>query len=264
MVSRQPTDASMDGPLPPGAWWIAASRGQRPKPAEPYGPRAGPAAIEAAKAGPLELKDVFFNYPLRPDMPGAQASSGLQTWRLLYKYVWRERKRKRTLGRQAEPPGDKAVCWPWQGRLCCLADTQACLLCSVNPTDLQGCRAVLEGVSLSLQRGTITALVGRSGAGKSTVASLLSRFYSPARGQVLLNGRPAESFTRGEWARAVALVSQETTLFEGALAYRLLKGLQWAVLDVQLKVCSPQHMQACSGSPLAATALAPVHAFQAQ
>ena len=70
MVTRQPTDASMDGPLPPGAWWVAASKGMAPKPAEPYGPRAGPAAIEAAKAGPLELRDVAFSYPLRPGLPG--------------------------------------------------------------------------------------------------------------------------------------------------------------------------------------------------
>ena len=75
--------------------------------------------------------------------------------------------------------------------------------------------AVLAKVSLSLQRGTITALVGRSGAGKSTVASLLSRFYRPETGEVLLNGRSSSTFTRGEWARAVALVSQETNLFEG-------------------------------------------------
>ena len=77
------------------------------------------------------------------------------------------------------------------------------------------CGAVLASVSLKLQRGTITALVGRSGAGKSTIASVLSRFYAPAAGEVLLNGHPSSSFTRGEWARAVALVSQETSLFEG-------------------------------------------------
>ena len=71
VITRQPTDASMDGPLPPGAWWVAASKGQRPKPAEPYGPRAGSAAIQAAMAGPLELRNVSFSYPLRPDMPGA-------------------------------------------------------------------------------------------------------------------------------------------------------------------------------------------------
>lgn len=76
--------------------------------------------------------------------------------------------------------------------------------------------AVLKGLSLTLQRGTITALVGRSGAGKTTVAALISRFYEPSRGTISLAGRDVRSFTRGEWARAVALVSQEPVLFEGA------------------------------------------------
>ena len=54
-----------------------------------------------------------------------------------------------------------------------------------------------------------------SGAGKSTVAALLSRFYAPQSGEVLLNGQPASSFTRGEWARAVSVVQQEPVLFGG-------------------------------------------------
>lgn len=78
-------------------------------------------------------------------------------------------------------------------------------------------RAVLKGLTLELQRGTTTAVVGRSGAGKSTVAALLSRFYEPESGGIYLNGQLAQDFTRGEWAKAVALVSQEPVLFSGAL-----------------------------------------------
>jgi ABC-type multidrug transport system fused ATPase/permease subunit len=78
-------------------------------------------------------------------------------------------------------------------------------------------KPVLDDVSLTLRRGTVTALVGRSGAGKSTVASLLSRFYDPQRGGIYLGGAPAASFSRGEWARAVAMVSQEPVLFQGLL-----------------------------------------------
>jgi energy-coupling factor transporter ATP-binding protein EcfA2 len=67
---------------------------------------------------------------------------------------------------------------------------------------------VLHDVNLTLKRSTVTALVGRSGAGKSTVAALLSRFYVPQQGQILLDGQDANTFTRGEWARAIAMVSQ--------------------------------------------------------
>lgn len=59
--------------------------------------------------------------------------------------------------------------------------------------------AVLRDVNLVLKQGTVTALVGRSGAGKSTVAALLSRFYEPQIGTIRLAGRPTSSFTRGGW-----------------------------------------------------------------
>ena len=79
-------------------------------------------------------------------------------------------------------------------------------------------RAVLADVSIRLRRGGVTALVGHSGAGKSTVAALISRFYEPDAGRITLGGAPAGAFTRGEWARAVALVSQEPILFAGGAA----------------------------------------------
>ena len=54
-----------------------------------------------------------------------------------------------------------------------------------------------------------------SGAGKTTVAALMSRFYAPDKGDLLLDGQAAASFTRGEWARAVSVVQQEPVLFGG-------------------------------------------------
>lgn len=76
---------------------------------------------------------------------------------------------------------------------------------------------VLRELTLELKRGTSTAVVGRSGAGKSTIASLLSRFYEPDKGGIYLGSTPAQQFTRGEWAKAVALVSQEPVLFAGTI-----------------------------------------------
>ena len=50
------------------------------------------------------------------------------------------------------------------------------------------------------------------------------RFYDPQVGQVLLNGAPAADYTRGEWAKAVALVSQEPVLFAGTIADNIAYG----------------------------------------
>lgn len=83
---------------------------------------------------------------------------------------------------------------------------------------------MLQDVSLTLKRGTVTALVGRSGAGKSTVAAVLSRFYDPQSGGIYLAGTPASNFTRGEWARAVAMVSQEPVLFSGTISDNIAYG----------------------------------------
>lgn len=76
---------------------------------------------------------------------------------------------------------------------------------------------VLKNLDLELKRGTSTAIVGRSGAGKSTIAMLLSRFYEPDGGRIFLGDRDIADFTRGEWAKCVALVSQEPVLFPGSI-----------------------------------------------
>ena len=83
---------------------------------------------------------------------------------------------------------------------------------------LTGCcaDAVLRGLDISFPFGSQTAIVGRSGAGKSTVIALVSRFYDPDSGLITLGGQDIHSFTRGEWARAVSLVSQEPVLFSGS------------------------------------------------
>ncbi len=82
----------------------------------------------------------------------------------------------------------------------------------------------LHGVSLTVRAGERVALVGPSGAGKSTLANLIPRFYEPCEGRILLNGRPLEDYDLGSLRRTVAVVSQETFLFDAALADNIAYG----------------------------------------
>ena len=68
----------------------------------------------------------------------------------------------------------------------------------------------LHDVSLSIARGSLTALLGPNGCGKTTLIKLLSGVLRPALGEVMLNGRPLAARSRRDVARQVAVVPQET------------------------------------------------------
>jgi len=72
---------------------------------------------------------------------------------------------------------------------------------------------VLEGVELEAPRGSVTAIVGASGAGKSTMVDLLPRFYEPTRGVITLDGRDLREFSLPSLRSRMGIVSQETVLF---------------------------------------------------
>jgi len=87
---------------------------------------------------------------------------------------------------------------------------------------------VLNSMSLTIPRGKVTALVGRSGAGKSTVAALLERLYAPGSGKVLLGDVKVNRYTRKQWVRAVTAVTQEPVLFNGTIYDNIAYGVQHA------------------------------------
>ncbi|MDO8365518.1 MAG: ABC transporter ATP-binding protein [Saprospiraceae bacterium] len=74
-------------------------------------------------------------------------------------------------------------------------------------------RGALENIQLEIQKGKIVALVGASGAGKSTMADLLPRFYDPTAGQILLDGKDLRDLRLHDLRALMGIVSQEAILF---------------------------------------------------
>ncbi len=73
-------------------------------------------------------------------------------------------------------------------------------------------RRVLEGLSIDVPRGQLLGVIGPNGAGKSTVVRLLLGLLAPQSGRVLIKGRPVADYSRREFARIVAAVTQEEAL----------------------------------------------------
>lgn len=107
-----------------------------------------------------------------------------------------------------------------------------------RPADRPGREAVFEGVSfgyrtggevlprfdLTLHAGRTVAIVGATGAGKSTLAKLLARFYDPTHGRVLLDGVPLGEIAGSQLRREVVMVTQEAFLFSGTVAENIAIG----------------------------------------
>ncbi len=78
-------------------------------------------------------------------------------------------------------------------------------------------KEVLHGISFDAEPGTVTALVGPSGSGKSTIIGLLSAFYVPAQGRVLVDGIDLATVKLGSYRTQLGVVLQETFLFDGTI-----------------------------------------------
>jgi ATP-binding cassette, subfamily C, bacterial CydD len=79
----------------------------------------------------------------------------------------------------------------------------------------------LRDLDLVIPRGEVVALVGVTGAGKTTCSSLLLRFIEPERGRITVGGIPLETFDRATWLRSVAWVPQKPHLFHGSVAQNI-------------------------------------------
>jgi ABC-type multidrug transport system fused ATPase/permease subunit len=77
---------------------------------------------------------------------------------------------------------------------------------------------VLQDFSAEMLHGEVVALVGPSGAGKSTIVNLVPRFYEPQRGRITVDGVDIAHVKLGDLRNAIAIVPQETQLFNGTIA----------------------------------------------
>ena len=89
-------------------------------------------------------------------------------------------------------------------------------------------REILKGLSFDAPSGTRVAIVGSSGAGKSTVARLLYRFYDPASGRILVDGQDIGEVTQASLRDSIGIVPQDTVLFNDTIGYNIGYGAEAA------------------------------------
>ncbi|CAM3479467.1 ABC transporter ATP-binding protein [Paenibacillus lupini] len=97
---------------------------------------------------------------------------------------------------------------------------------------------VLQNIDFTLQPGTVTAIVGPSGGGKTTLFSLLERFYKPKQGNVRIGQEDIFSLSLHSWRSKIGYVSQESPIIAGTIRDNLIYGTDRAVTEEEIKQAS--------------------------
>lgn len=98
-------------------------------------------------------------------------------------------------------------------------------------------RAALSNVSFTIQPGQLVVIVGANGSGKSTIIKLLSRFYEPTSGSILIDGIPIEEYRMEDLRKGIAMLTQEHQLFPLSIEENIKLGSSEAdAMDDQQKI----------------------------
>ncbi len=92
---------------------------------------------------------------------------------------------------------------------------------------------VLKGISLKIEPGQTVAVVGATGAGKSTLTNIIGRFYDVSDGEVLIDGVDVRSWKRNELLRHIAYVHQEVFLFSGTIRENIALGEDFSMEEIR-------------------------------
>ena len=95
-------------------------------------------------------------------------------------------------------------------------------------------KRVLDGVSFTIPKGKVTAIVGASGAGKTTILSMLERFYEPSAGEILFGDTPIADIHLNEWREAFGYIQQNSPLLSCSIRENICYGLDRKVSDAEL------------------------------
>ncbi|KAI8941697.1 hypothetical protein NX059_002907 [Plenodomus lindquistii] len=99
---------------------------------------------------------------------------------------------------------------------------------------------VLQNININVKPGQYIAFVGASGCGKSTMISLLERFYDPVTGQITCDNRPLKEFCPRKYRRDISLVQQEPVLYQGSVRDNISMGLESEAKDSQIEFAAQQ------------------------
>ncbi len=103
-------------------------------------------------------------------------------------------------------------------------------------------QTVIHDLSFHAKPGSLTAIVGPTGAGKTTLINLLMRFYDPQSGSIAVDGKEISGLTRSSLRRAYTMVLQDTWLFTGTIYENISYGKEDATMEDVVKACKAAHI----------------------